>query len=35
MTIQHLAADSPKERVSEIIDRDGCVVLDNIMYTVS
>ena len=31
MTIQHLPADSAKEKISEIIDRDGAVIIDNVL----
>jgi ectoine hydroxylase-related dioxygenase (phytanoyl-CoA dioxygenase family) len=31
MTIQHLPADSAKEKISEIIDRDGSVIIDNVL----
>lgn len=31
MTIVHLPADAPSEKITEIIERDGCVVLDEVL----
>ncbi len=31
MSIEHLPADSPSEKVSEFLERDGCVVIDGLM----
>ncbi len=31
MTIQHLSADSPRENVLEVIDRDACVIIDRVL----
>jgi ectoine hydroxylase-related dioxygenase (phytanoyl-CoA dioxygenase family) len=31
LNIQHLPANSTKEQVSEIIDRDGCVIIDQVL----
>jgi ectoine hydroxylase-related dioxygenase (phytanoyl-CoA dioxygenase family) len=31
MTIEHLPSDSPSDKVSDILERDGCVVLDRVL----
>ncbi len=31
MTIEHLPADAPSEKVSEVLERDGCVVIDGLL----
>ena len=31
MSIEHLPADSPSEKASEFLERDGCVVIDGLM----
>lgn len=31
MTIEHIPADSPCEKVCEILERDGCVVIDRVL----
>jgi len=31
MTIEHLPSDSPSEKVNEILERDGCVVIDRVL----
>jgi len=31
MPIQHLSRDSSSESIAEALDRDGCVVLDNVL----
>ena len=31
MTIQHLPSDSTKEKISAVIDRDGAVIIDNVL----
>ena len=31
MSIEHLPADSPSEKASEILERDGCLVIDGLI----
>ncbi len=31
MTIEHLPANSPSEKITEVVERDGCVVIDNVL----
>ena len=31
MPVQHLPADSPSEKLSEVLERDGCLVIDRVL----